>query len=154
MNVEMIEFFAIITNYSLEYILSFQKCLAILISFLERNLALQAPILHATAASTSGVNSTIQGQYVNSLCQNRNESINSPTNSNHTTTTTLTPLVNAKIHPHPQLSQHDPSQYTTIATIQQQQPNQLQPGTQQTHVQYPQAIQAVLHQVTIYIFQN
>ena len=123
------------------------------IFILERNLALQAPILHASAASTSGVNSIIQGQYVNSLTQNRNESINSATNSNHTTTTTLTPLVNAKVHPHPQLSQHDPSQYT-IATIQQQQPNQLQPGTQQTHVQYPQAIQAVLHQVRAYALNS
>ena len=58
----------------------------------------------------------------------------------------MTPLVNAKIHPHPQLSQHDPSQqYATIATIQQQ--NQLQTDPQPTHVQYQQGIQAVLHQV-------
>ena len=115
----------------------------------ERNLALQGPILHppasfASSSSSSAANSIIQGQYVNS--QNRNEPINSPPNSNHTTTTTLTPLVNAKIHPHPQLSQHDPSQqYATIATIQQQ--NQLQTIPQPTHVQYQQGIQAVLHQV-------
>ena len=107
----------------------------------ERNLALQAPILHA---STSG-SPIIQGQYINTLSQNRNESINAPPSSNHTSTTTLTPLVNAKIHPQPQLSheQINPSQYT-VATI--QQPSTIHSNNH--HVQYPHALQAVLHQVS------
>ena len=97
-------------------------------------------MLHGSTVSTSSV---IQGQYVNTLSYNRNESINS-LSSNHAQTTTLTPLVNAKIHPHTQLSndQINPSQYT-IATV--QQPSTLQHNNQ--HVQYPHALQAVLHQV-------
>ena len=114
-------------------------------------MALQAPILHASTASNSG-SPIIQGQYINNLCQNRNESINAPSSSNHTTsTTTLTPLVNAKIHPQPQLSheQINPSQYT-IATI--QQPSAIQSNNQ--HVQYPHALQAVLHQVLTLYFST
>ena len=91
-------------------------------------------MLHGSTVSTS---SLLQGQYVNALSYNRNESINSLT-SNHTPTTTFTPLVNAKT----QLSndQINPSQYT-IATI--QQPTTLQSNT----LQYPHGLQAVLHQV-------
>ena len=109
---------------------------------LERNLALQAPLLHASTASTSG-SSVLQGQHVNNLNHIRNDSIHSP-GSNPIPSTTLTPLVNAKIHPQAQITheQMNPSQYT-IATI--QQPSSLQHNTQ--HVQYPHALQAVLHQV-------
>ena len=114
----------------------------------ERNLALQGPLFHA---SNSGIPIT-QGQYINNLSQTRNESINALSSSNHTTsTTTLTPLVNAKIHPQSQLSheQINPSQYT-IATI--QQPSAIQSNNQ--HVQYPHALQAVLHQVlTLYFYR-
>ena len=132
--IEIFQFFSLPILVDIIYTLSFSY-------FKERNLAIQAPILHA---STSG-SPIIQGQYTNCLSQNRNESISSQSSSNHTTTTTtLTPLVNAKIHPQPQLSheQINPSQYT-IAAI--QQPAVIQSTNQ--HVQYPHGIQAVLHQV-------
>ena len=111
---------------------------------LERNIAIQAPFISGAPVSSSA----IQGQYFNSLSQNRSESIN-PSNSNQTTsTTTLTPLVNARIH-HPQAHQlppsHDhhqiaPSQYTIV-----QQPSTIPNSSQ--HVNYPHALQAVLQQV-------
>ena len=111
---------------------------------LERNIAIQAPFISGAPVSTSA----IQGQYFNNLSQNRSESIN-PSNSNQTTsTTTLTPLVNARIH-HPQAHQLPPShdhhqiaqsQYTIV-----QQPSTIPNSSQ--HVNYPHALQAVLQQV-------
>ena len=118
---------------------------------LERNIAIQAPFISGAPVSSSA----IQGQYFNNLSQNRSESINSSNSNQTTSTTTLTPLVNARIH-HPQTHQlppsHDhhqivPSQYTIV-----QQPSTMPNSSQ--HVNYPHALQAVLQQVPFKNWKN
>ena len=111
--------------------------------FLERNLALQAPFLHATAASTSsGGNSLFPSQHINNLNYIRNDS--SQTASSNSSTTTLTPLVNARVHPHNHIPHEglSPPQYLTSPLH--QAPSQ-QHNAQ--HVQYAQGLHAVLQQV-------
>ena len=106
-------------------------------------MALQAPLLHATAASTSGSgNSLFQSQHINNLNYVRNDSIQSA--SSNSSSTTLTPLVNARVHPHNPHAHEglNPPQYLT-SPLQQASSQQHNPQ----HVQYAQGLHAVLQQV-------
>ena len=106
-------------------------------------MALQAPFLHA-ASTSSGGNSLFPSQHINNLNYIRNDSIQSAS-SNSSSSTTLTPLVNARVHPHNPVAHeglNPPQQYLT-STL--QQPSSQQHNAQ--HVQYAQGLHAVLQQV-------
>ena len=119
---------------------------------IERNLAVQAPLLHASTSAASGC-SGLQATHLNNSNLIRNDPINTSNSNAITPSTTLTPLVNAKIQPPTQMTheQMNPSQYT-ISTL--QQPTSPLQHHHAQHVQYPHALQAVLHPVYFIFIQH